>query len=155
MLDYIAVLNYDIYGYWCDTAGPNAPLYSSCSTENNQGSAEIGIQAWIDAGIPANKLVLGVPSYGHSFSVAKEDALNKTTGQLNAYPAFNASFQPLGDSWDDPNPGPDVCGKPQGPEGVFDFWGLIQGGFVNALGDPEPGIHYEYDECSQTVRLSL
>ncbi|KZV67442.1 glycoside hydrolase family 18 protein [Peniophora sp. CONT] len=150
LLDYVAVMNYDIYGSWADTAGPNAPLYSSCSTENVQGSAEIGIQAWIDAGIPANKLVLGVPSYGHSFSVAKDDALNKTTGKLNAYPLFNASFQPLGDRWDDANPGPDVCGNAQTAEGVFDFWGLVEGGFLNAFGEPARGIEYEFDECSQT-----
>ncbi|VDB84991.1 unnamed protein product [Peniophora sp. CBMAI 1063] len=149
VLDYIAVMNYDIYGSWAETAGPNAPLYSSCSTQNDQGSAEIGIQAWIDAGIPPQKLVLGVPSYGHSFSVAKKDALDKK-GKLNAYPAFNTTFQPLGDSWDDANPGPDVCGNPQTAEGVFDFWGLVEGGFLNVLGEPAPGIKYEFDNCSQT-----
>ncbi|KZV72372.1 glycoside hydrolase family 18 protein [Peniophora sp. CONT] len=149
LFDYIAIMNYDIYGSWCDTAGPNAPLYSSCSTDNNQGSAEIGIQAWIDAGVPANKLVLGVPSYGHSYTVAKDDALSKQ-GKLNAYPLFDASLQPVGDSWDDANPGPDECGAPQTAEGVFDFWGLIEGGFLNAFGEPAWGIEYEYDECSQT-----
>ncbi|VDB82806.1 unnamed protein product [Peniophora sp. CBMAI 1063] len=149
LLDYIAIMNYDIYGSWCDTAGPNAPLYSTCSTQNNQGSAEVGIQSWIDAGVPANKLVLGVPAYGHSFSVSEEDALT-ANGTLNAYPLFNASFQPVGDSWDDPNPGPDVCGNAQTAEGVFDIWGLAEGGFLNALAEPASGIHYEFDGCSQT-----
>ena len=76
-LDYMTVMVYDIYGSWCATAGPNAPLYSSCSTENDQGSAEIGIRAWIDAGIPPHKLLLGVPFYAHSFSVAPADAFTK------------------------------------------------------------------------------
>ncbi|KZV65853.1 glycoside hydrolase family 18 protein [Peniophora sp. CONT] len=148
VLDYIAVMNYDIYGSWCDTAGPNAPLYSSCSTDNNQGSAELGIQAWIDAGIPPNKLVLGVPAYGHSFSVAKKDALDKK-GKLSAYPAFNASYQPPGDKWDDAS-GPDACGVDQAAGGTFDIWGLVEAGFLNAFGEPAWGIKYEYDNCSQT-----
>ncbi|KAI0313932.1 chitinase [Amylostereum chailletii] len=155
VLDYIAIMNYDIWGSWTPTAGPNAPLNDSCaSTDRQQGSAVAAVQKWHAAGIPTNKLVLGVPSYGHSFRVAPQNAVVDGTGELAAYPAFAAQDQPLGDSWDDPNPGPDVCGNAQGPEGNFDFWGMFEGGFLvvdaNGTAVPAEGIASTFDECSQT-----
>ena len=56
----------------------------------------------------------------------------------------------MGDKWDSA-PGVDECGnfEPQG--GLFDFWGLIDGGFLLANGSVAPGIDYRFDTCSQTV----
>jgi len=34
--------------------------------------------------------------------------------------------------------------------GLFNFWGLIDGGFLNADGTPASGISYLFDQCSQT-----
>jgi len=152
VLDYIAIMNYDIWGSWSPTAGPNAPLNDTCAAgPQKAGSAVAAVQAWNSAGIPMNQIVLGVPGYGHSFSVATKDALpDGPEGALATFPAFDAKNQPLGDSWDDPNPGPDVCGNPQGAEGDFDFWGLIEGGFLTSNGSVAAGIAYAFDECSQT-----
>lgn len=41
--------------------------------------------------------MLGVASYGHSFHVATTAALD-ASGNLTAYPAFDKTMQPLGDS---------------------------------------------------------
>jgi chitinase len=38
--------------------------------------------------------------------------------------------------------------------GIFNFWGLIEAGFLNADGIPASGIDYRFDECSQTVRAT-
>lgn len=162
VLDFIEVMDYDVWGSWSTAVGPNAPLNDTCapSPAGQQGSAVSAVKAWTAAGMPASQIVLGVPSYGHSFSVAPSDAFgtnstNTTASQdqtpaLVAYPAFNASNQPVGDAWDGA-PAVDVCGILEGQGGVFDFWGLIAGGFLTADGSVAPGIASRFDTCSQTA----
>lgn len=149
VLDYITIMNYDIWGSWSSAVGPNAPLNDTCAPPADQmGSAVSAVKAWTAAGMPANQIVLGVAAYGHSFSVSPDDAFSGN--ELVAYPKFNASNQPLGDAWDDTG-SVDACGVHQGPGGTFDFWGLVDGGFLTTEGYPASGIYYRYDECSQTV----
>ena len=151
VLDWVAVMNYDVWGSWSSSVGPNAPLNDTCaSAADQQGSAVSAVKAWTGAGFPANQLVLGVASYGHSFSVANSAALSGDA--LTPYPAFDASNQPMGDSWDANSPASDMCGvvTPAGPSGIFDFWGLVEGGFLTANGTAASGIDYRFDACSQT-----
>ncbi|KAI0646605.1 glycoside hydrolase [Trametes meyenii] len=151
VLDYLAIMNYDVWGTWSTGVGPNAPLNDTCTdAADQQGSAVSAVKAWTGAGFPANQLVLGVASYGHSFKVDKSVALSGST--LAAYPAFEKT-QPLGDSWDEDAPaGVDQCGNPTagGPSGIFDYWGLVQGGFLTANGTAADGIDFRFDACSQT-----
>ncbi|KAF9227049.1 glycoside hydrolase, partial [Gyrodon lividus] len=151
VLDYIAIMNYDVWGPWSSAVGPNAPLNDTCAPPADQvGSAVSAVKAWGAAGMPANKIVLGVAAYGHSYSVSPSDAFVRgSKTELAAYPAFNASNQPLGDAWDDTG-SVDPCGVYQGPGGTWDFWGLVDGGFLTSQGSPAPGIYYRYDACSQT-----
>ncbi|KAH7905380.1 glycoside hydrolase family 18 protein [Hygrophoropsis aurantiaca] len=139
VFDYIAVMNYNIWGSWSSKVGPNAPLNDACAAKDNQdGSAVAALKLWTAAGMPANKIVLGVASYGHSFSVLPKDAfVPGSTTQLRPYPTFNASKQPSGDKWN-------------GAGGDWDFWGLIDGGFLTPQGMPAKGIYHRYDACSQT-----
>lgn len=150
VFDYITLMNYDVWGSWSKHVGPNAPLNDTCaSSANRQGSAVSAIKAWTAAGMPVNKIVLGVASYGHSFSVSPSAAFKSGTKTLAAYPAFNALKQPPGDVWDDAS-SVDVCGVSHGPGGTFRFWGLMDNGFLTKEGTPADGIYYRYDECSQT-----
>lgn len=146
-------MNYDIWGSWSATVGPNAPLNDSCAP-SPEGSAVSAVKAWSSAGFPTQKIVLGVASYGHSFYVTTSSALN-ASGNLNLYPPFNKTLQPAGDKWDQTAGGVDVCGNPNVVGGVFDFWGLIDGGFLKADGTVASGIDYVFDNCSQTVRSLL
>ncbi|KAH8101852.1 glycoside hydrolase [Cristinia sonorae] len=158
VLDHVAIMNYDVWGSWSKTVGPNAPLNDSCDP-NGQGSAVSAVKAWTDAGFPANQLVLGVAAYGHSFQVDSSAALGASsvkaadgTLTLQANPSF-AATQPKGDSWDAFSPaGVSSCGKPTpaGFSGVFNFWGLTEGGFLDVAGNPAAGMGYRFDECSQT-----
>jgi len=101
--------------------------------------------------MPLHQIVLGVAAYGHSFKVKKADAFVKgSTTQLAAYPAFDASDPPIGDSWDD-GAGVDECGNPTAPGGDVDFWGLVDLGYLNNDGTPKENIPYRFDACSQTV----
>jgi chitinase len=144
-------MNYDIWGSWSATVGPNAPLNDTCAP-NPAGSAVSAVQAWTAAGFPCEKIILGVASYGHSFHVEPSDALD-AQGNIQSYPPFNKALQPPGDKWDGTaDGGVDECGNPNVVGGIFDFWGLIDGGFLALDGTNAPGIYYKFDGCSQTVR---
>jgi chitinase len=80
VLNYVAIMNYDEYGQWSATAGPNSALDDTCApAAAQQGSAVSAVKAWTGAGMPANQLVLGVASYGHAFNVAPSDAFSSGT----------------------------------------------------------------------------
>ncbi|KAJ7591604.1 endochitinase [Mycena floridula] len=150
VLDYVQIMNYDVWGPWSPTVGPNAPLNDTCAAPSNQGaSAVLAVKLWNEAGIPYDQIVLGVPAYGHSFSVLKANAFIPGTLKLALYPSFNSSDRPAGDAWDDAA-GFDECGAPQAPGGNIDFWGLIDAGYLSKSGHPVSTIPYTFDECSQT-----
>lgn len=165
--DVAAIMNYDIWGSWSTTAGPNSPLNDTCapSASEQQGSAVSAVKAWTDAGFPAGQIVLGVASYGHSFSVSPSVALpsspstssNSTSSNStpSLYPTFDAADQPAGDSWDGTAGETDVCGNPTVVGWIFNFWGLIEEGYLTSNGTPADGIGYVFDECSQTVSFAL
>lgn len=151
VLDNIMIMNYDIYGAWLPTGGPNAPLYRSCDPRNNQGSAEDAITSWEAAGIPSRQILLGVPAYGHGFSVNGTSAFSG--GHLNEYPPQNSSDRFQGSSWDD-DPSTDECGNYNPPSGTYTFWSLItEARFLDVAGNPAPGIAYTYSNCSKTPAL--
>jgi chitinase len=145
-------MNYDIWGIFNKTVGPNAPLNDSCApASDQQGSAVSAVQAWTGAQFPANKIILGVASYGHSFRVKQGDALD-ASGNIKLFAPFNKTNQPAGDKWDGTAGSVDVCGNPSFVGGVLDFWGLIDAGFIAANGTASSADHYTFDECSKTVR---
>ena len=147
-------MNYDIWGPWSSTVGPNAPLNDSCAPPTDQaGSAVSAVTAWTAAGMPSNKIILGVASYGHAFSVSQGNALD-ASGNIQLYAPFNESQQPPGDKWDSTAGGTDECGNPNVVGGHFDFWGLIYAGFLLNGGTANSGIEYTFDSCSQTVCAS-
>ena len=158
VLDYITIMDYDVWGSWSNVVGPNAPLDDTCAPgQYQQGSAVSAVKAWTGAGFPADKLVLGVASYGHSYLVDSSNAYTDAdTMTLAAYPPFDKGQQPLGDSWDEDAPagGFDECGNPNtgGPSGIFNFRGLVDEGYLSSNGTAQPAYPFRYDDCSQTVR---
>ncbi|THG97747.1 hypothetical protein EW145_g7554 [Phellinidium pouzarii] len=117
VLSFISVMNYDVWGSWSPTVGPNAPLNDTCAPPSDRDGS-------------ANALA--------------------SAGALALYPHYDAASQPNGDAWDSNGAMPDACGNPGTVGGVFDFWGLIDGGFLNANGTAADGMVYTYDNCSQT-----
>ncbi|KAM6502786.1 endochitinase [Amanita muscaria] len=149
VLDWIAIMNYDVYGPWSDVVGPNAPLNDSCAPPAyQQGSATSTIKQWTAAGFPTSKIVLGVAAYGYSFTVKPSDALKG--GSLVPYPPFDKSNIPIGDSWSSPA-GTDVCGNLTPNDGTVNFWGAVALGYLDYNGKPQKGIAYRYDTCSRTA----
>ena len=64
-LDFINIMTYDFHGGGGRKTGHHANLNPSVLDDNTRvRSATTSVQQHIDAGIPANKIVLGVPFYG-------------------------------------------------------------------------------------------
>lgn len=61
-VDSFYIMSYDISGSWMSKSGPNAPLKASPSRYDS--SVVQSVAAWHKAGIPSNKIVVGIPFYG-------------------------------------------------------------------------------------------
>lgn len=63
-LDFINIMTYDFAGGWSDTTAHQANLYPSTTGTGSSISASQSVDWHVAAGIPIEKLVLGVPFYG-------------------------------------------------------------------------------------------
>ncbi|GJE93368.1 glycoside hydrolase family 18 protein [Phanerochaete sordida] len=172
VLDYIAIMDYDVFGPgWSTSVGPNAPLNDTCAPAGmQQGSAVSAVKAWTSAGFPANQLVLALAAYGHGFVVNTTSAYDQAnitatasfastempagTMPIAGYPPIGNSSVPEGDSTDAWGVGGtlDECGRMTQPGwgGVWNFAGLVTGGFLDQNGTAVSGLGYRFDTCSQT-----
>lgn len=64
LADVAGLMTYDFNGPWSSTTGLIAPLSTS---EPDEESVERSVTAWKDAGIPADKLLVGLPFYGYAW----------------------------------------------------------------------------------------
>ena len=70
-VDYLFLMGYDLHGPWSDAAGFNAPLADLREgTLPYTASVREGVEGWLRAGVPAEKLVLGMPRYGYRYQLA-------------------------------------------------------------------------------------
>jgi chitinase len=122
-LDWVNVMTYDFHGCWgMDHAGHNAPLYGS--SEDPDGatfSSSNVINSWITRGMPASKILLGLPYYGKVFQALSN------TGPNGSYPGRYAAIDPLQN--DSPNCAPGTWDT----DGDLDYWDLAAN-YVNVNG---------------------
>jgi chitinase len=68
-LDSINVMTYDFHGGWEKVTGHNAPLYMGKSDPSPAGwSTDGAVSAYLAAGVPAAKIVVGAAFYGRGWS---------------------------------------------------------------------------------------
>jgi chitinase len=65
-LDFINIMTYDFHGSWTPTTGHHANLFPS--EDMSEMSAARAVELQVDAGVPKEKLVLGVPFYAKGWS---------------------------------------------------------------------------------------
>ncbi|XP_044307249.1 acidic mammalian chitinase-like [Varanus komodoensis] len=68
-LDYFHVMTYDFHGSWEGYTGENSPLYRSPTDtgSNIYFNVNYAMNYWKNNGAPAEKLIVGFPTYGHTF----------------------------------------------------------------------------------------
>jgi chitinase len=68
-VDYIQLMTYDIHGSWDSMTGMNAPLYRDPESGLSwEWSVQDTITLYVNKGVPAQKLVMGVPFYGRAYN---------------------------------------------------------------------------------------
>lgn len=121
-LDFLNLMAYDYAGAWDTTSGHQANLYPSTGNPTSTPfSTEKAITDYLAAGVPANKIILGLPLYGRAFQ--------GTAGVGQTYADVGEG------SWE---------------KGIWDYKVLPKAGAVESY-DEEAGATYSYDSASQTL----
>ena len=72
-LDFINVMCYDFYHGWYYQTGHHANLYPSNKERFKGNSGHEAITRHINAGVPSNKLIMGIPFYGRYWGKVKTE----------------------------------------------------------------------------------
>jgi chitinase len=80
-LDWINLMTYDFAGDWSTRTSFNAPLFAADDTGR---SADATVRGYLAAGVPPEKLTLGVPFYGRAWGGVKD--VDHGLGQPHAKP---------------------------------------------------------------------
>lgn len=62
-LDFVNIMTYDFHGAFDPITGHNAPMQPAPAVISS-------VEAWINSGLSPHKLIMGVPSYGRTFTLA-------------------------------------------------------------------------------------
>lgn len=92
-LDFVNLMTYDLFSG--DTTVHHAGLYATDKFKTRK-SADNGVKAYLGAGVPASKIVLGIPFYGRSFTLGKD---SKTIlGEVSVAKAYIDGYGYIKDS---------------------------------------------------------
>ncbi|GAA5914058.1 hypothetical protein JCM6882_001835 [Rhodosporidiobolus microsporus] len=125
-LDWILIMTYDSVTYSSKVTGPNFAFDSKCAPSTNKFDYPTAISAWIDAKFPAEKILLGLVSYGYAWKVADF----KDGGGVDG--ATSSIYQTVSEVLSD--------------EEAHITYDDVQGGLLDSM-------EYTFDDCSSTPFL--
>lgn len=94
VVDSLKLMSYDYYGSWSATTGHISNLYNNPSDPNGW-STDQAVNAYLQAGVPANKLVLGVSFYGRGWKGVSDG------GNHGLFQKYTEAIYPDGISYTD------------------------------------------------------
>jgi len=71
-LDYVNIMTYDLYHGNDKKTGHHSSLYPSKKGDHSRNSSDEAVNGHIKAGVPASKIVLGLPFYGRGWAGAND-----------------------------------------------------------------------------------
>ncbi len=81
-VDYANIMTYDLHGSWDPYTDLNAPLFNNSDlSPQYKESVHQSINAWLQTGFPAEKLIMGVPFYGYIYKAV----INSNNGLYQTY----------------------------------------------------------------------
>ena len=121
-LDFFNLMAFDYAGMWDAVSGHQANLYPSTGNPRSTPfSTDTAVKDYLKAGVPAHKIVVGMPLYGRAFQ--------QTDG-------IGTPFQGVG--------------KGSIQDGIWDYHALPQAGAVEQM-DEQAGGSYSWDEAKRIV----
>lgn len=87
-VDLYTLMAYDYYGSWSKHAGPVSPLQAS----HRWGASGVApsVQNYLDKGVPKEKLIVGLPYYGHVWQTENADVPGKAVRSIGSITYANA-----------------------------------------------------------------
>ncbi|PHH83356.1 hypothetical protein CDD82_1869 [Ophiocordyceps australis] len=77
IVDFASLMAYDFAGDWSDYSGHHANLFANAGNPRSTPfNADAAVSAYINGGVPADKLVLGIPTFGRAFD--ETDGMGKS-----------------------------------------------------------------------------
>ncbi|CAF1206330.1 unnamed protein product [Adineta ricciae] len=71
LVNYVNLMTFDLYGPWDERTGVSAPLYHQPYQAESESLRNVDglVKLWLSLGIPREKLLIGIPTYGRSFTL--------------------------------------------------------------------------------------
>ena len=87
--DGLKLMAYDYYGSWSSTTGHNANLYQNPREPyTSRWSTDQAVQVYLNAGVPPEKIILGVAFYGQAWRGVPQGNFANTPGLYQSRTAF-------------------------------------------------------------------
>ena len=108
-LDFINIMTYDFYNGWHNTTGHHSNLHPSAMPKNDKNSVINAVDLHVNAGVPLDKLNVGIPFYGRKWTGVKSDDNNglfqeaESVGMIEYYHMIKPNINSNGfvRYWDD------------------------------------------------------
>ena len=76
-VDWIGLMTYDFHGTWDPTTGYNAALYNNNDLLQPQANMDAAVRNLMDAGVPPEMILPGIPFYGRSYAGVQAPGINQ------------------------------------------------------------------------------